>query len=123
MIAQKVVQGVYPGVTTSELDELAAETAAYMSTQHPDFSTLAARISMSNLHKSTSASFMETVDKLHDYIHQNWFKRTINRNDCYDIIKKNIERLEAAIDYARDFSFDYFGFKTLERAYLLKIKW
>ena len=122
LIAQKVVQGVYPGVTTSELDELAAETAAYMSTQHPDFSTLAARISMSNLHKSTSANFMETVDKLHDYIHpKTGLNAPLIANDCYDIIKKNIERLEATIDYARDFSFDYFGFKTLERAYLLKI--
>ena len=122
LIAQKVVQGVYPGVTTSELDELAAETAAYMSTQHPDFSILAARISMSNLHKSTSASFMETVDKLKNYVHpKTGLNAPLIAPDCYEIIKNNIERLEATIDYARDFSFDYFGFKTLERAYLLKI--
>ena len=122
LIAQKVVQGVYPGVTTSELDELAAETAAYMSTQHPDFSILAARISMSNLHKSTSASFMETVDKLKNYVHpKTGLNAPLIAPDCYEIIKNNIERLESVIDYARDFSFDYFGFKTLERAYLLKI--
>ena len=122
LIAQKVVQGVYPGVTTSELDELAAETAAYMSTQHPDFSILAARISMSNLHKSTSASFMETVDKLKNYVHpKTGLNAPLIAEDCYEIIKKHKERLESVIDYARDFSFDYFGFKTLERAYLLKI--
>ena len=116
------MQGVYPGVTTSELDELAAETAAYMSTQHPDFSILAARISMSNLHKSTSASFMETVDKLKNYVHpKTGLNAPLIAEDCYEIIKKNKERLESVIDYARDFSFDYFGFKTLERAYLLKI--
>ena len=122
LIAQKVVQGVYPGVTTSELDELAAETAAYMSTQHPDFSILAARISMSNLHKSTSASFMDTVDMLKNYVHpKTGLNAPLIADDCYEIIKKNKERLESVIDYARDFSFDYFGFKTLERAYLLKI--
>ena len=122
LIAQKVVQGVYPGVTTSELDELAAETAAYMSTQHPDFSILAARISMSNLHKSTSASFMDTVDKLKNYVHpKTGLNAPLIAEDCYEIIKKHKERLESVIDYARDFSFDYFGFKTLERAYLLKI--
>ena len=122
LIAQKVVQGVYPGVTTSELDELAAETAAYMSTQHPDFSAiLAARISMSNLHKST-LPFMDTVDMLKNYVHpKDWPNAPLIADDCYQIIKKNKERFESVIDYARDFSFDYFGFKTLERAYLLKI--
>jgi ribonucleoside-diphosphate reductase alpha subunit len=122
LISQKVVQGVYPGVTTSELDELAAETAAYMSTQHPDFSKLAARISMSNLHKSTSDSFMETIEKLHKYVHpRTGLNAPLISDEVHAIVKANITEIEATIDYKRDFDFDYFGFKTLERAYLLKI--
>jgi ribonucleoside-diphosphate reductase alpha subunit len=122
LIAQKVVKEVYNGVTTSELDELAAETAAYKSTQHPDFSKLAARISMSNLHKSTSDSFMGTVEKLHKYVHpRTGLSAPLVSDEVYNIIKANITELEATIDYKRDFGYDYFGFKTLERAYLLKI--
>ena len=122
LIAQKVVKEVYNGVTTSELDELAAETAAYKSTQHPDFSKLAARISMSNLHKSTSDSFMGTVEKLHKYVHpRTGLNAPLVSDEVYNIIKANITELEATIDYKRDFGYDYFGFKTLERAYLLKI--
>eukprot|EP00924_Labyrinthula_sp_SR-Ha-C_P014075 augustus_masked-scaffold_56-processed-gene-1.98-mRNA-1 protein AED:0.01 eAED:0.01 QI:0/-1/0/1/-1/1/1/0/805 len=121
-ISQKVVMGVYPGVTTSQLDELAAETAAYAATQHPDYSVLAARICVSNLHKNTSEDFFETMKKLRDCLHPKtgvW--SPLIAEDVIDIIGRNKEVLQAAIDYKRDFTYDYFGFKTLERAYLLKI--
>eukprot|EP00511_Aplanochytrium_stocchinoi_P001927 CAMPEP_0204842134 /NCGR_PEP_ID=MMETSP1346-20131115/44866_1 /ASSEMBLY_ACC=CAM_ASM_000771 /TAXON_ID=215587 /ORGANISM="Aplanochytrium stocchinoi, Strain GSBS06" /LENGTH=328 /DNA_ID=CAMNT_0051980707 /DNA_START=38 /DNA_END=1021 /DNA_ORIENTATION=+ len=120
-VAQKVVMGVYPGVTTAQLDELAAETAAYAATQHPDFSILAARISVSNLHKSTSDSFSETIEKLRKHIHPKTKERCpLIAEDVYEIVMNNAERLNEAIRYERDFEYDFFGFKTLERAYLLK---
>ena len=122
LIAQKVIQGVYPGVTTVELDELAAQTAASFATQHPDCSILAARISVSNLHKMTSKSFSETVRQLHDYVHPLTKKNaplicdTTNR-----IVQEHKDILDSALLHDRDFEFDYFGFKTLEKSYLLKI--
>ncbi|GBG30386.1 Ribonucleoside-diphosphate reductase large subunit [Hondaea fermentalgiana] len=121
-VAQKVVQGVYSGVTTKELDVLAAETAAYASTRHPDFSILAARIAVSNLHKSTCDSFSETASLLRNHIHpRNGEKAPLIAEDVYQIIMANKERLDAAVKYERDFEYDYFGFKTLERSYLLKV--
>ena len=122
IISQKVVQGVFPGVTTSELDTLAAETAAYMSTQHPDFSVLAARLSVSNLHKETTKSFYATMSLLRNYFHPKTQKLSpLIADDVWAIIEENKEMLDSAIVYDRDFGYDYFGFKTLERAYLLKI--
>lgn len=121
-ISQKVIQGVYPGVTTEELDHLASETAAYMSTEHPDFSLLAARIEISNLHKLTSKSFSETCTKLRNYIEPKTQKKApMIAEDVYDIVMKNKDVLDSAIIYDRDYLFDYFGFKTLERSYLLRI--
>lgn len=121
-ISQKVVPGLYPGVTTIELDELAAQTAASCATRHPDFSTLAARISVSNLHKQTSKSFVEVVEKLHKHVHPQTGEKSPLVNDLlYEIVMENKERLSSAIVYDRDFNYDYFGFKTLERAYLLSI--
>jgi len=122
VVAQKVVSGVYDGVHTDELDNLAAEEAAYMSTQHPNYSLLAARIAISNLHKSTSDDWTQVVEKLHAYIN----KRTklpapLVADDVYEVIMKNKEVLNAAIDYKRDYNYDYFGFKTLQRSYLMKI--
>lgn len=122
LVAQKVVQGVYPGVTTEELDELAAQTAAYMSTEHPDYALLAARISVSNLHKKTLPSFSETMRALNAYMHPKTGKRSaLVADKVFAAIEKNAKTLDAAIDYERDFSYDYFGFKTLERSYLLKM--
>ena len=122
LVAQKVINGVYPGVTTSQLDELAAETAAYLSTQHPDYSTLASRIAVSSLHKITKASFSETMALLRNHVHPKTGESTpLLAEDVYAIIQKNAEYLDDAIQYHRDYLFDYFGFKTLERAYLLKI--
>lgn len=121
-LAQKVCLGVYDGVSTAELDDLAAETAAYMSTKHHDYSLLASRIAVSNLHKKTSKSFADTIDKLHN------FKLPITNQpapliakDVHQFVMDNRETLEAAMIYDRDFSYDYFGFKTLERSYLLRL--
>ena len=122
IVAQKVVQGVYPGVTTEELDELAAQTAAYMATEHPDYALLAARISVSNLHKKTLDSFTETCRALNAYVHPKTGKRAaLISDEVYKVIMDNAEVLNNAIDYTRDFTYDYFGFKTLERSYLLKM--
>lgn len=122
MIAQKVIQGVYPGVTTVELDELAAQTAASFATQHPDCSILAARISVSNLHKMTSKSFSDTISSLYHYIHPKTNQPAALISDqVYDIVMKHKDVLDAALIHDRDFEFDYFGFKTLEKSYLLRI--
>lgn len=121
-ICKKVIQGLYDGVSTQELDNLAAETAASMATQHPDYNILAARISISNLHKSTKKSFSSTIKDLFEYIDpKTGQKANLISEDTYRIIQKYKSVLNSAIVYDRDFSFDYFGFKTLERAYLLRI--
>lgn len=121
-ISQKVVQGVYPGVTTVELDELAAQTAASCATKHPDFSTLAARISVSNLHKQTSKVFSDVIEVLHSHIHPKTQQPApLVSDELYRVVMENKERLNSAIIYDRDYNFDYFGFKTLERSYMLSV--
>lgn len=121
-VAMKVCTGVYDGVTTSELDDLAAETAAYMSTKHHDYSLLASRIAVSNLHKNTVKSFSETVDRLLNYrLPVTDAPAPLVAEDVHEFVMKNRDTLDAAIIYDRDFSYDYFGFKTLERSYLLRI--
>lgn len=124
VIAQKVIQGVYPGVSTVELDELAAQTAASFATQHPDCSILAARISVSNLHKMTSKSFSDTVHALYHYKHPKTNEPApLISQEVYDIVmdEKHRSVLDSALLHDRDFEFDYFGFKTLEKSYLLKL--
>jgi len=121
-VAKRVVDGVYDGVTTSELDNLAAETAASMTIKHPDYANLAARIAVSNLHKSTKKSFSETVTDLYEYINPETGKNApLIADDVYEIIQANAEYLDSQLIYDRDFSYDYFGFKTLERSYLLRM--
>jgi ribonucleoside-diphosphate reductase alpha chain len=121
-IAMKVVEGIYDGVTTYELDNLAAEVAATNTIRHPDYALLASRIAVSNLHKGTKKSFTACVEDLYNYIDPKSNERaTLIADDVYEIIKKNAEILDSSIIYDRDFRFDYFGFKTLERSYLLKI--
>ena len=121
-IAKKVIDGLYDGVSTQELDELAAETAATLTTKHPDFATLAARIAVSNLHKTTSKSFSSTMKRLYTYVSPKTGKNaSLISKEVYGIINKNAALLDASIIYDRDFSYDYFGFKTLEKSYLLKI--
>jgi len=119
-ITLKVINGLYAGVTTVELDNLAAETAATMTTKHPDYATLAARIVVSNLHKETKKAFSDVVKDL--YAMTTHHHKTPMISDYhYNIIMKNADRLNSAIVYDRDFGYKYFGFKTLERSYLLKI--
>jgi ribonucleoside-diphosphate reductase alpha subunit len=121
-IAKKVIQGIYNNVTTTELDNLAAETAASFTTKHPDYAVLAARIAVSNLHKNTTKSFSETAALLYNYIDdKTGHAAPLLADDVYDIIQQNADQLNAAIIYERDYHFDFFGFKTLEKSYLLKV--
>lgn len=121
-VSMRVIEGLYDGVTTSELDNLAAEIAATMTTTHPDFAKLAARISVSNLHKNTKKSFSETMEDLYKYVNPRTGKKApLLSDEVYKVIAKNADQLDSTIIYNRDFGYDYFGFKTLERSYLLKL--
>ncbi len=121
-VARKVISGLYDGVKTTELDNLAAETAASLTTKHPDYATLAARIAISNLHKNTLKSFSATMKRLYTYIDPKTGQNAaLLSKEVFDIIKKNAVELDEAIIYDRDFGYDYFGFKTLEKSYLLKL--
>ena len=121
-ISMRVIEGIYDGVSTSELDNLAAEIAATLTTTHPDFAKVAARIAVSNLHKNTKKSFSETVKDLHEYVNPRTGKKaSMIAEDVYKIIMDNANKLDSTIIYNRDFGYDFFGFKTLERSYLLKI--
>lgn len=121
-VAMRVIEGLYDGVTTSELDNLAAEVAATMTTTHPDFARLAARISVSNLHKNTKKTFSDVMQDLYVYVNPRTGKKApLLSDEVYKVIMDNKEKLDSTIIYNRDFSYDYFGFKTLERSYLLKL--
>lgn len=120
-VAMKVIEGIYEGVTTQQLDELASETAASFTVRHPDYALLASRIAVSNLHKGTIKSFSKTMKKLYEYIDPKTGERaSLIADDVYRIVEENAELLDSTIIYDRDFSYDFFGFKTLERSYLLK---
>lgn len=121
-ITQRVISGVYQGVNTIELDNLAAETAAYMTTIHPDYAILAARIAVSNLHKQTTKQFSQVSKELYEYVNPKTdLHSPMISKDTYDIIQANANELNSAIVFDRDFNYNYFGFKTLERSYLLRI--
>ncbi|KAJ3502396.1 hypothetical protein NLJ89_g8905 [Agrocybe chaxingu] len=121
-VTQKVVAGVYQGVTTVELDNLAAETAAYLTTKHPDYAVLAARIAISNLHKETKKNFSQVMKDLYEYVNpKNGQPAGMISKETYEVVQNNAELLDSTIIYNRDFSYNYFGFKTLERSYLLRI--
>lgn len=121
-IVQKVIDGMNDGIHTTELDDLAAETCAYMNVIHPHYSILAARIAVSNLHKETSESFDEVADSLYNYKDITGKNAALLADDVYKIIKDNKDLIQSKIDYKRDFDYDFFGFKTLHRAYLLKVE-
>jgi len=122
VVAQKVCGGVYAGVTTKELDHLAAETAAHLVTTHPDYGMLAARLVVSNLHKSTKKNFSDVVEDLYNYVNPKTGKHgPLIGESTYKIIMANKDKLNSAVVYDRDYNYDFFGIKTLERAYLLKI--
>jgi len=120
-VAMRVIEGLYDGVTTSELDNLAAEIAATMTVTHPDYAHLAARISVSNLHKNTK-NFSDVMKDLHEYVNPRTNEKApLLSDEVYKVIQDNKELLDSRIIYSRDFNYDYFGFKTLERSYLLKL--
>ena len=121
-VAKKAIAGIYEGVPTTELDNLAAETAASLTITHPDYAILASRIAVSNLHKNTVKSFSDTMRKLYGYVDiASGKKLPLIADDVMQIIEDNADLLDSTIIYDRDFAFDYFGFKTLEKSYLLRI--
>lgn len=121
-VAMKVIEGIYDGVTTSDLDNLAAEVAAAKTIDHPDYALLASRIAVSNLHKETKKNFSETMEDLYNYVDPKTGQRaSLLSDDVYEIIMENKDLLDSSIIYDRDFRYDYFGFKTLSRSYLLKL--
>ena len=121
-LTKLTIEGLYDGVTTRELDQLAAETAASLASHHPDYSKLAARICVDDLHRSTKDCFSEVITDLREFIDpESGEHAPLISQEVYDIIMANKEKLDSYIDYSRDFSYDYFGFKTLERSYLLKL--
>jgi ribonucleoside-diphosphate reductase alpha chain len=121
-VAMKVIEGLFDGVTTTQLDNLAAEVAAAKTIDHPDYALLASRIAVSNLHKETKKTFSEVMADLYTYIDPKTGENAaLLADDVYNIIQENKERLDSSIIYDRDFRYDYFGFKTLTRSYLLKL--
>lgn len=122
-VAKRTIQGLFDGITTEELDNLSAEVAAYMTSTHPDYAKLAGRIAVANLHRKTSDSFFETVEKLYNHTDKvtGELMPAISK-ELYDLADEHKDRISAEIAYSRDFEYDYFGFKTLERSYLLKVE-
>ncbi len=121
-IAKKVIEGIYDEIPTKVLDQLAAETAAYLSTQHPDYSVLAGRIAVSNLHKETRGCFSENIREMYEYVNPKTGEHSpLVTKELYETVLANAEKLDKAIIDKRDFNYDYFGFKTLERSYLLRL--
>lgn len=122
MIAMKVIEGLYDGVKTTDLDNLAAEVAASKTLDHPDYALLASRIAVSNMHKNTKKVFSEVVEDLYNYVDPKSNQRaSMIADDVYEVVQKNKAFLDSNVIYDRDFRYDYFGFKTLDRSYLLRI--
>ena len=121
-VAKKTIEGIFEGVATTELDNLAAETAASLITIHPDYAILASRIAVSNLHKNTIKSFSETMRYLHQYVDAGTGKSMpLIADDVMRVIDEHADLIDSTIIYDRDYAFDYFGFKTLEKsAYVAK---
>ncbi|OUR94149.1 ribonucleoside-diphosphate reductase subunit alpha [Halobacteriovorax marinus] len=123
LITSKVIEGIFDGISTKELDQLAAETAAYLTPQHPDYSALAGRIAVSNLHKETRGCFSENIKSMFNHVSSSTgLQSSLVSKELYETVMANAELLDKALDDKRDFNYDYFGFKTLERSYLLKME-
>lgn len=121
-ITKKVIEGIYDGITTKELDQLTAETAAYLATQHPHYSVLAGRIAVNNLHKETRGCFSENIKQMFNYVNPvNGEPAPLVSKELYDAVIANAEKLDEAVSDKRDYNYDYFGFKTLEKSYLLRL--
>lgn len=122
IVAMKVIEGIYDGVHTTALDNLAAEVAAAKTIDHPDYALLASRIAVSNMHKETKKVFSEVIEDLYNYVDPKTnLRASLIADDVYEAVQQNKELLDSSIIYDRDFRYDYFGFKTLTRSYLLKI--
>ena len=121
MVTQLFILTCFLGITTVELDNLSAETCAYMNIIHPDYSKLAARIAVSNLHKQTPTDYKTVIELLRSHTDKVGRPSPLLAEDVYEIMQENVEKIQAKLDYNRDFSYDFFGFKTLERAYLLRV--
>ena len=122
LIAKKVIEGIYDGISTRELDQLAAETAAYLSVKHPDYAILAGRIAVSNLHKETKGCFSENIKMMYHCVDRKTGEAApLVSREFYETVMENAELLDKSLVDRRDFNYDYFGFKTLERSYLLKM--
>ena len=121
-VAMKVIEGIYDGVTTTDLDNLAAEVAAAKTIDHPDYALLASRIAVSNLHKDTKKTFSDVMSDLYNYIDPKTGENAaLLSEEVFSIIMDNKDLFDSSIIYDRDFSYDYFGFKTLTRSYLMKL--
>lgn len=121
-VAKRTINGLFDGITTDELDNLSAEVSAYMTSVHPDYARLAGRIAVANLHRQTSDSFMETFDTLYNFKNEFTGEQTpLISEEIYAFAREHKDRIATEIAYSRDFEFDYFGFKTLEKSYLLKV--
>ena len=121
-IAKKVINGLYDGISSVELDVLSAETSASLTPTHPDYSLLAARICVTSLHKKTPKLFSQVIESLYNYVDvKTGLKAPLISEDVYEIVKNNAKEIDSTIIYDRDLDYDYFGFKTLEKSYLLKM--
>lgn len=121
VVTSKVYAGIYNGIKTSQLDTLSAETCAYMTMVHPDYSKLASRIEISNLHKETHDDYVKVVEALDQMTDKQGRNASLIHPELLRVVKANADKINAKIDYSRDFNYDFFGFKTLERSYLLKV--
>jgi ribonucleoside-diphosphate reductase alpha chain len=122
IVAMKTIEGLKDGITTTEIDEMASRIAASLSTKHPHYSLLASRIAISSLHKTTDKSFARTIKKLYKNINPETNEPApLVSEEVYNIVMENKDKIDAAIIYDRDFDFDYFGYKTLERSYLMRV--
>jgi ribonucleotide reductase alpha subunit len=121
-VVSNTVEAVNDGIKTTELDNLLAETTAYFSVRHPDYSTLAGRVKVTALHKTTQGNFSDVIHALYSYVHpKTGLNSKLIDDKVYNFVMENKDKLNAAVQYERDLVFDYFGFKTLERSYLLRI--
>ena len=120
-LAMKVIDQLYDGISTTQIDELTAEQCAALASTHPDYNVLAGRIIVSNHHKNTSSSFQQVISSLYHFVDMHGNPAPLVSNDLYELVCSNPSLFENMLDYERDYLIDYFGFKTLERAYLLKI--
>jgi len=120
-LAMKVIDQLYDKIPTTKIDELTAEQCASLSTNHPDYGILAGRIIVSNHQKNTSHSFFHVIKQLYDFCDMDGKHSPIVSEDVYNITSQNAATIESMIDYDRDYCIDYFGFKTLERAYLFRV--